>query len=59
MNVSDNEISSIDDISSVPVSADVTISNNRIGFASIVPNILVIDSYEGQVLDDMQIHFVL
>ena len=53
LNVSDNEISSIDDISSVPVSAIVTISNNRISFASIVPNMLVIDSYEGQVIDDV------
>ena len=53
LNVSDNEISSIEDISSVPVSANVSISNNRIGFVSIVPNILVIDSYEGQVLDDV------
>ena len=53
LDVSDNSISSIDDISSVPVSADVLISNNRIGFASIVPNILVIDSYEGQVIDNI------
>ena len=53
LNVSDNSISSIDDISSVPISTNVTMSNNRIGFASIVPNMLVIDSYEGQILDDV------
>ena len=52
-NVSDNSISSIEDISSVPVSANVSISNNRIGFVNIVPNMLVIDSYEGQILDDV------
>ena len=53
LNVSDNEISSIDDIGSVPMSANVSISNNKIGFVSIVPNMLLIDSYEGQVIDDV------
>ena len=53
LNVSDNSINSIEDISSVPVSANVSISNNRIGFVSIVPNMLVIDSYEGQVIDNI------
>ena len=46
-----NELDSIENISSLPTDAVVDISNNKIGFVSIAPNIGVIDSYASQVLD--------